>query len=297
MVGSCTSLPIVAICYLAVFVVSMTVDLGFAESTPMITVNLMSLLKKPANIGFLAISNWKNTVASVLKNGKNALKFMNRRSNLSCQCLILSIGALLLSPLSFSPLLAQEISLESRIQSANESLATLDNQARACLNIFEQGDSNTTAYRCDDFIQSVDGTLLENYLTHCEALKTWREEFVTSESTNSNFSADDAVTNLRLLSGIELVCGENALQKRTEYVFSAFSLLQGEQSQNRSSTLGNRYLKEFEQEQLLNTERRRLQSSVLEQQQRRRLETNQQLRDLENELLRQQIIRRPLPGN
>jgi len=296
MVGSCTSSPIAAICYLAVFVVSMTVDPGFAGNTPMITVNLMSPLKKPANIGFLAISNWKNTVASVLKNGKNALKFMNRRSNLSCQCLILSIGALL-SPLSFSPLLAQEISLESRIESANESLTALDSQAQACLNMFEQGDTNATANRCDDFMQSVDGILLESYLTHCEALKTWREEFITSENTNSNFSADDAVTNLRLLIGIELICGENALQKRTEYVFSAFGLLQGEQSQSRSLTLGNRHLNEFEQEQLLNAERRRLQNSVLEQQQRRRSETNLQLKNLENELLRQQINQPPFPGN
>ena len=263
----------------------------------MITVNLMSPLKKPVNTGFPAISNWKSTVASVLKNGKNALKFMNKRSNFSCQCLILSIGALLLSPVSFSPLLAQEVSLESRIQSANESLTALDSQARACLNMFEQGDTNAATNRCDAFMQSVDGILLESYLTHCETLKTWREEFITSENTNSNFSADDAVTNLRLLIGIELTCGENALQKRTKYVFSAFSLLQREQSQNRSSTLGNRHLNEFEQEQLLNAERRRLQNSVLEQQQRRRSETNQQLRNLENELLRQQINQRPFPGN
>lgn len=297
MVGSCTSLPIVAICYLEVFVVSMTVDPGFAGSTPMITVNLMSPLKKPANIGFLAISNWKNTVASVLKNGKNALKFMNRRSNLSYQGLNLSIGALLLSPLAFSPLLAQEISLESRIQSANESLTTLDSQAQACLNMFEQGDTNAAANRCDDFMQSVDGILLKSYLTHCEALKTWREEFINGENTNSNFSANDAVTNLRLLSGIELACGEGALQKRTEYVISAFTLLQGEQSQNRSLISGNRRLNEFDQEQMLDAERRRLQNSVLEQQLRRRSETNQQLKNLENELLRQQINRPPFPGN
>ena len=297
MVGSCTSSPIAAICYLAVFVVFMTVDPGFAGSTPMITVNLMSPLKKPANIGFLAISNWKNTVASVLKNGKNALRFMNRRSNSSCQYLILSIGALLLSPLSFSPLLAQEISLASRIQSANESLTTLDSQAQTCLNMFERGDTNAATNRCETFMQSVDGILLESYLTHCEALKTWREEFITRENTNSNFRAEDAATNLRLLSGIELVCGENALQKRTEYVFSAFSLLQGEQFQNRSLTLGNRQLNEFEQEQLLNAERQRLQNSVLEQQKRSRSETNQQLKNLENELLRQQINRPPFPGN
>jgi uncharacterized protein YlxW (UPF0749 family) len=87
------------------------------------------------------------------------------------------------------------------------------------------------------------------------------------------------------------------LKKRTEYVFSAFSLLQGEQFQNRSLTLGNRQLNEFEQEQLLNAERQRLQNSVLEQQKRSRSETNQQLKNLENELLRQQINRPPFPGN
>ena len=294
MVGSCTFLLAAVICYLAVFVVFMTKDPGFAGSTPMISVNLMSLSKMPVSIGFLTISSWKNTVGSALRNGRSASKSTNRHANLLMrQCLFLSIGALLFFPSPFSSLLAQDISLESRIQSANDALAELDGQAQSCLQLFDQGETDAAVNRCGIFMQSLDGSLLADYLENCAVLKTWREEFVTGNKPND----EDAETNLQLLSGIELACGENALQKRTEYVVGAFTLLQGEQSQNHSAALVNRRVTEFEQEQAINSERRRLQNSVFEQQQRRRAATNQQWNNLENELLRQQINRPPFPGN
>jgi hypothetical protein len=259
----------------------------------MISVNLTSLSKTPVSIGFPTINSWKNTVENALRNGRSVSKSTNRRSNLIRQCSILSIGALLFSLSPSATLIAQEISLESRIKSANDALVELDEQAKSCLELFEQGETDAAISRCGTFLQSVDGTLLADYLANCAALKTWREEFITGNNSDS----ENAETNLQLLSGIELACGENALQKRTEYVVSAFVLLQGEQSQNRSGTLANRRLTEFEQEQTLISERRRLQNSVFEQQQRRRSETNQQWNNLENELLRQQINRPPFPGN
>ena len=95
---------------------------------------------------------------------------------------------------------------------------------------------------------------------------------------------------LQLLVGVEFACGEGALQKRTQFVVSAFSLLQDDQIQSqRANAALTRRLAEINFEATLNNERRLLQNAVLQQRARRELETQRQINDLENELIRQQI--------
>ncbi|NKB33790.1 MAG: hypothetical protein GKR91_11895 [Pseudomonadales bacterium] len=217
---------------------------------------------------------------------------MSSTSNSPNLGLVPSFLALGVSLLTFS-ISAQEIDLDSRIQSATESLAELDSKAKTCLDNLEQGVSDQAVASCEEFLQSVDGDLLAGYLSHCEELKSWREEFVTSEVSD----AGDAETNLALLRGIELNCGEGALQKRTEHVVTAFNLLQGGSAQSQASTAVNRRVSELEFQQSLNAQRRLLQNSVQQLNQRTRIQTNRQWDDLQEELIRQQINKPPFPNN
>ncbi len=188
---------------------------------------------------------------------------------------------------------AQEPTLESRIQSASDSLTLLDARAKACLDNLEQENTDQAVNSCEEFLQSVDGELLADYLANCEALKSWREKFVTDELERS----EDAEEYVNLLSGIELSCGENALQRRTESVVIVFNILQGNSSQSQGTSLLNRRIAEFEFEQTANAERRLLQNSIRRQQQRSLLQSDQQWDDVQEELIRQQINRPPFPNN
>ena len=58
---------------------------------------------------------------------------------------------------------AQEPTLESRIQSASDSLSLLDVKAKACLDNLEQANTAQAINSCEEFLQSVDGELLADY--------------------------------------------------------------------------------------------------------------------------------------
>lgn len=255
----------------------------------MIFASTTSQLKTLANCGFQPIRSWKNTVANALKSGHADSNSTNRASLLRS----FGISLLLVNLITTTEVVAQEPTLDSRIQAASDSLTVLDNKAKTCLDQLEQGVTEQAVASCDDFLQSVDGELLAGYLSHCEELKSWREEFVTDVANN----AEDAETNLELLRGIELACGEGALQKRTEYVVSAFTLLQQGSAQNQASSTINRRVSELEMQQTLNAERRLLQNSLLQQRQRTRQQTDRQWDDLQEELIRQQINQPPFPNN
>lgn len=184
---------------------------------------------------------------------------------------------------------AQQVDLQIRIDAASNSLEQLDTQAGTCLSALNQGTEDIAQQSCSEFLASIDGELLAGYLEHCQSLKSWRDEFVAA-TVGSDAAARDSEENLQLLVGIEYSCGEGALQKRTEFVTSAFSLLQDRQMQNQgANALLSRRLTELQMESTLNNERRLLQNSVLRQGSRRELETERQMNDLEKELIRQQI--------
>ena len=146
---------------------------------------------------------------------------------------------------------------------------------------------------CHDFLEAVDGELVATYLVNCDALKIWRDDFVSTQA----LSPSNVEKNLRIMTGIEFACGENALEKRAQSVTKAVELLQNNFQQNQLSTSINRTISEIQLRQLHNKERGSLESSILKQNQRVRIETDQQRKRLERELLRQEIISPPFPGN
>lgn len=253
----------------------------------MTIVNSIFESKTLANCGFLHMQSWKATAVNVLRNGHSVSNFTNSRTGLT-------LGSACFALLFFtSSVFAQEASLQSRIDSASTALSELDDKAQSCLENFEQENREQAISSCDDFLQAVDGSLLASYISHCDALKTWREEFITSDTSNTT----NAELNVALLSGIEFACGENALQKRTEYVVSAFTLLQGSSNQTQTVSALDRRFSELEQERLRNSQEQLLRNGLEQQRQRRSLDTSRQWDDLQEELIRQQINRPPFPGN
>ena len=181
---------------------------------------------------------------------------------------------------------AREATLQQRIDAASAALTELDDKALACREALDSTTTGEAQARCGDFLQAVDGEVLAGYLAHCDALKVWREQFITSATD----TADRTEQNLQLMIGVELVCGENALRRRTQYVAATFTLLRDGRTQDRPVTAAlSRRLAELEFEASLNSERRSLRDSILRQRSRSLLENQRQWDDLENELIRQQI--------
>jgi len=255
----------------------------------MTSVNTTFRLKMLANSGLLHTKSLKSIAAKNLRTGKKDLKSMNKSS---CTAIIIQLIALF-GVFSLPPLLlAQGLSLEERVESASNALAELDRQASACLDSIDKKDDDNLLY-CDDFIKALDGELIGNYLNQCEVLKAWRDDFVEDQSTPT----DDIERILELMTGIEFSCGEDALLKRTQYVAKTFGLLQDTGRASQSAVPVNRRISELQVQRMQNAERLSLQNSILQQNRRLQLETDQRQDDLEKELLRQQINSAPFPGN
>ena len=247
------------------------------------------LSRRLANFGLLRTATLKNTVATDLANGNIGLKSTNK-SHLTQTfiSLIYFIGTFA-AP---NTLLGQASTIEKRIETASSALAELDNKAKICLNTIGESDTDGLS-NCHDFLEAVDGELVARYLANCDALKIWRDDFVSNQA----LPPSDVEKNLRVMTGIEFACGENALEKRAQSVTKAVELLQNNFQQNQLSTSINRRISEIQLRQLHNKERGSLESSLFKQNQRVRAETDQQRRGLERELLRQEIISPPFPGN
>ncbi|MDA1370597.1 MAG: hypothetical protein O2971_07530 [Proteobacteria bacterium] len=252
----------------------------------MISVSSINLLKTPANCGSQPIRSWKNTAASVSRSGTSASNCTNKPFRFWHRLGLLWVGACLLP----ATLFAQEPSPDTRIDSVTTTLTELDKKAETCLNSLNRGTTDEARSHCDEFLQAIDGELLASYLKHCEALRSWRDDFVSASTADNTPNNNNSEENLQRLVGIEFACGENALNKRTEYVVSAFSLLQDGQIKNqRASAALTRRLAELQLQSTAIQERRLLQNSILQQQSQRQLETEQLWNDLELELIRQQI--------
>lgn len=289
MAGFYTYIRTALICYLAGFVVFMKHVPGSVESIPMTIANTMCGLKMQLNSGSLHINSWKITAAAALRSGNIASNSMNKL----CQGNLISLGSIIALVLISMNISAQDVTLESRIQSAIESLSTLDKQAKSCLDLLEQEVTEQAPNSCNLFIQHIDGALLASYLANCEVLKGWREEFVTREvNIPENIKA-----NLELMRGVEFACGEGALQKRTEFVVITFNSLQGRNAASKTTIAVDRRMTELEFEQTINAERRLLQNGMLEQRQHTNLQIERQWDEQREELIRQQISRPRFPSN
>lgn len=201
-----------------------------------------------------------------------------------------SLFGLALSLCGFSA--AQQNDLQFSVEEASSALQTLDDKASACLSAREK--INDDQASCNDFLAAVDGELMANYLRHCTDLKSWRDDFVT-QTTAANVTLENSEEMLQLLVAVEFNCGQNALQRRTQSVASAFALLQGSTSAQFDGELRRR-LAEMEFDATDSRERQALQNSVQQQQARTQFEVQRQTDALENEIIRQQI-RNPKPLN
>ena len=267
----------------------MNLDLGSVESIRTSSVNMTHPLKRLANFGLLRTTTLKNTVANDLANGNTGLKSTNKlHLTQAFMSLIYFIGTFA-AP---NALLGQASTIEKRIEIASSALAELDDKAKICLNTNGEADTDSLS-NCNDFLEAVDGELVARYIANCDALKIWRDDFVSNQA----LPPSDVEKNLRVMMGIEFSCGENALEKRAQSVTKAVELLQNNFQQNQLSTSINRTISEIQLRQLHNKERGSLESSILKQNQRVRIETDQQRKRLERELLRQEIISPPFPGN
>ncbi|HIF74403.1 MAG TPA: hypothetical protein EYG31_04560 [Porticoccaceae bacterium] len=196
-----------------------------------------------------------------------------------------------------NPSSAQELSLQEHINASATALENLDSAAQSCQSSLDSATAIEAKKFCNDFLASLDGEVLANYLSNCSELKSWRDDYIAASQSNSANSSDDNdttseedATNLQLLISIEFNCGENALQKRTQYVVDTFTLLQDGQIRNqRADSAMRRRLTELEFNSVLNQERSALRNSVQQQQSIRSQETQRQFDNLQNELIRQQI--------
>jgi len=211
------------------------------------------------------------------------LNFMNNPQSFAIRGLVgLIFAAFFISP---AISLSQEVSPDDRVTSAAEILVELDNRAERCLDSLETTSPDEPNQVCDAFLEAIDGDILTSYLSHCEELKTWREGFITSSDTSSTSTEE----NLQRLIGIEFTCGENALEKRTQYVFSAFNKIQQSETVIRASNISARSISELKFESTLNQNNRTLQNSILQQRLRLEIENQKLQNDIEKELIRQQI--------
>ena len=189
-------------------------------------------------------------------------------------------------------LFAQDLSLEDRLELLKETLLELDISATKCLEQLEDT-STKSETDCDDFLRSLDGKIMADYVAHCEVLKSWRDSFINDPSASDN----DKETDLNLMTGIEYSCGDNFLKKRTNNVVAAFEwLAKNHNYQSGSSSLSLRF-SESQFMRTQNQERKSLQDSLLQQNVRQRSEVNQRRNQLERELIRQQINSTPYPRN
>ena len=153
----------------------------------------------------------------------------------------LNYVCIIIITLSFSPLKAQEIKFETRVELVKNILNELDTSAANCLKQLEDSRSDNQS-QCVDFMTDIDGQTTADLISHCDVLKTWRNQYV-KDPTSSN---ETTVTNLKRMKDIEFFCGENFLQKRANNVVDAFELLTEKLSQDFSSQSTNRRFSELQ---------------------------------------------------
>jgi len=194
------------------------------------------------------------------------------------------IFAVLLAALPFTAFSqTSEQQLADSLQQARTSLQQLDNLANVCL------DASGGSEACSEFQHAVDGELLAAYLENCAVAKSWREEFVTSQSQETGATSTRSEELLKFLVDVEFLCGENALARATDNVFPAYRLTRSTQTDGSSLARSLQYqLDSARQNSLIDRQRSNLSQGVSSQSERSRRQVRRQFDQLELELLRQQ---------
>jgi len=202
------------------------------------------------------------------------------------------LGCVATIALFCSLLIAQDVRFENRINIIKTILSKLDNSAKECLQQLNDSRFKNQG-KCVDFIASIDGQTTTDLISHCDAMRSWRENYVE----NSNSSNETVETNLQRMRDVEYFCGENFLQKRTVNVSAAFDLLTNKRFEEFSNLSISRRISELQFINAENKERRFLRESVMRQNQRQQSESDNRINELERELIRQQINSAPYPQN
>ena len=191
-----------------------------------------------------------------------------------------------------SLLIAQDVRFENRIDIIKTIFNELDNSAKECLQQLNDSGFKKQG-KCVDFMASIDGQTTTDLISHCDAIKSWRENYVE----NSNSSNETVESNLQRMRDVEYFCGENFLQKRTVNVSAAFDLLTNKRFEEFLNLSISRRISELQFINAENKERRFLRESVMRQNQRQQSESDNRINELERELIRQQINSAPYPQN
>ena len=181
--------------------------------------------------------------------------------------------------------LAQEMTLEERIEAAEAVLQAVDERARVCVEQLADSANAVQPEECATFLASIDGEVLAGYLEQCAELKQWRDSYVE----NPPPAGPDSERDRQRLVGVERVCGEDALRRRTEYVVIAFEELNERLTRRASGLSLQRRMSELEFRSSVGGWQNEL--DVTNSNRRVRSETLQQFDQLEEELIRQQINR------
>ncbi len=97
-------------------------------------------------------------------------------------------------------------------------LTSLDDTAQECLESEPNGSLGNLS--CQQLIAAIDGEEIARYLSECKTLTAWRDDFVVAFQTRETGADEQA---LHIMVQTEFYCGEDALRKRTTYVFPAFA--------------------------------------------------------------------------
>jgi hypothetical protein len=179
-------------------------------------------------------------------------------------------------------------SINNRITHAKQVLAELDDKALTCMSSFNLNLGEAAALLCDEFMRAIDGELLASYLEDCSAANTWRDALVAQNLEANTALQTGAARGLKL--AIETYCDKGALQQQTTYVTTAFNTLVKGTLLNQAVTQSFELrLSELEQQIFIDREKRALQRAIETQRLQREQATQNQFRDIENELIRQQI--------
>ncbi len=181
--------------------------------------------------------------------------------------------------------LAQEMTLEERIGAAESILEAVDEEARVCIERIAESLSSVQPEECASFLALIDGEVLAGYLEHCAELKEWRNAYVENPPAAGSNSERDR----QRLVGVERVCGDEALRRRTEFVVVAFEALNERPARRAGGLSLQRRISELEFRSTLGGWQDDL--DVTNSNTRVRGETLQQFDQLEEELIRQQINR------
>jgi hypothetical protein len=193
---------------------------------------------------------------------------------------------------SWQMTIAAEDTIQIRLDAARSIMQQLDELAEQCVAPDEQSsdiDNSSSQTPCLSFSQALNGEMLIDYIDHCAGIKIWRDQFIDSQTNNS--ASNDTKALLELMIDTELLCGEDAMIKRTEFVGQAYQMINNANRSNLAVISTNdRELRALRQQMMISQERNRLMNSFQQQQQRQQFETQRQLDRQELELIRQQIV-------